>query len=854
MSAPTIHSGGMLGRYRLLEQIGAGGMGVVYRAHDERLDRDVAIKLLNPGSIRSAIARHRVRNEALALSRLSHPNIETIFEFDTKDDCDFLVVELIPGASLDELLNKGSIPQSLAISLTIQLLRGLAAAHEKGIIHRDLKPSNLRLTQDSFLKILDFGLAHIHDQEEPEKHNLTTETHSTVLSGTLAYMSPEQLRGARLDLRSDIYAAGLVLYQMCTGRAPFTESGAMLIDAILNRPIPQPRKLNPEISPTLEAVILKAVNKDPRSRFQSAREMLAELEAIDSLSKVGFTSRALEISIVALLILILAFIGALQHRRISALVQRLLHPVPANKYVAVMPFRSVANDDPPYEQGLAEALAARLMEITAAQAVQVVSPRELRAEHVEDVADARKKLGVNLVVAGTLQRLQGATRVTLELVDASTRRLLRAANFTASTSDSFSLQDQIIDRTVEMLEVEIHSNVSSNDHGTTNQEAFRLYTRGVGFLETETLPEDVDSAIVQFERALTLDPGYARASAGLGLAYFEKYRLTKEPSLVNKARSACERALTLDAQSPHGNICLGVVHRGIGQYQAAVSDFQMAIASDPNNDEAYRGLASAFVELNRMQDAEETYKKAISIHPQYASGYGQLAHLYRREAKYTLAIAEYKKAIELAPEDARYWFSIGADYYNAGDYPRSIDALQKAITIRPSYQAYSNLGLSYLALRRFPDAIASFEQAVALGSHIIQTFGNLGRAYYYFPSKRDLARSPLEKALQLAAADLNVNPQDADVYTLAAEYSAMLGKRSEAIQHLNKALQLRPNDAETLYFAGIVHAVLGERDKAITWLQAAMKRGYSRAEIDSAVELDELRKSPEFKAHLSDVH
>src|SRR5689334_9360089 len=344
MPVPTRHTGGMLGRYRLLEQIGAGGMGVVYRAHDERLGRDVAIKLLAPGSIRSVVARHRVRNEAMALSRLSHPNVETIFEFDTQDDCDFLVVELIPGVSLDELLNKGPLPQTLAVSLTIQLLRGLAAAHEKGIIHRDLKPSNLRLTQDSFLKILDFGLAHIHDQEEPEKHNLTTETHSTVLSGTLAYMSPEQLRGARLDLRSDIYAAGLVLYQMCTGRPPFSESGAMLIDAILNRPIPQPRKLNAEISPTLEAVILKAVNKDPKSRYQSAREMLAELEALDSLTRIRFTSRALEISIVALLTLILAFIIAFQHRRITAFVQHLLHPVPANKYVAVMPFRSVAND------------------------------------------------------------------------------------------------------------------------------------------------------------------------------------------------------------------------------------------------------------------------------------------------------------------------------------------------------------------------------------------------------------------------------------------------------------------------------------------------------------------------------
>jgi serine/threonine protein kinase/tetratricopeptide (TPR) repeat protein len=853
MSAPSIHSGGMLGRYRLVEQIGAGGMGVVYRAHDERLDRYVAIKLLHPGSIRSAIARHRVRNEALALSRLSHPNIETIFEFDTQDDCDFLVVELIPGASLDELLSRGPLPQTLAVSLTVQLLRGLTAAHEKGIIHRDLKPSNLRLTQDSFLKILDFGLAHIHDEEESERHDLTTETHSNVLSGTLSYMSPEQLRGTRLDPRSDIYAVGLVLYQMCTSRLPFTESGAMLIDAILNRSVPPPRKLNREISPRLEAVILKALEKEPKSRYQSARDMLGDLEAIAA----GTRSRAssvLQISVVALLVIILGLITALEHRRITGWIDRRLHPLPTERYVAVMPFRSINNDDPAYDQGLTEAVAAKLTEITSAQSVQVVSPREIRAEHVEDVADAHTKLGVNLAIAGSLQRVDGDTRVNLELVDASTRMQLRARNFTASSSDTFHLQDQVIDKAVEMLEIEMHKSVGESGHGTTSPEAFRLFTRGVGFLENQTVPEDVDSAIVQFRQALTLDPGYARASAGLGLAYFEKYRLSKDPSLVDKARSACEVALTLNSRSAEGNVCLGVVHHGTGQYQAAVSDFQTAIDVDPNSDEAYRRLAGAFIELGRMQDAENTYKKAISIHPQYASGYGQLAHLYRREAKYTLAIAEYKKAIELAPEDARYWFSLGADYKNMGDYARSIDALQKAISIRPSYQAYSNLGVSYLNLRRFPEAIASFEQAVAMGSHTIQTFGNLGRAYYFYPSKRDLARSPLERALQLAAEDLKVNPQDADVYTLAAEYWAMLGKRIKAIQHLDKALQLRPNDAETLYFAALVHAVLGDKDEAITWLQAAMNRGYSRAEIDSAVELDEFRNSPAFKSHFTDVH
>src|SRR5581483_833809 len=413
MSAPTRHAGGMLGRYRLVEQIGAGGMGVVYRAHDERLGRDVAIKVLVPGSIRSVVARHRVRNEAIALSRLSHPNVETIFEFDTQEDCDFLVVELIEGVSLDELLTRGPLPQTLAVSLTMQLLRGLAAAHEKGIIHRDLKPSNLRLTHESFLKILDFGIADLGD-EQSKSHELTTETHSTILTGTLAYMSPEQLRGAQPDARSDIYGAGLVLYQMCVGRPPYSETGALLIDAILNRPVPPPIKFNAEICQPLQEIILKALQKDPKQRYQSAREMLRDLEVLDAAVARRSQHRSLQFASVILLVLILGLIIGLEHRRITRWVESRLHPVPANKYVAVMPFRSVTDDDAAFDEGLTEAVAARLMEITAAQPVQIVSPRELQAEHVSDIDDAHKKLGVNLGLEGTLMRSSSTVRVTQE--------------------------------------------------------------------------------------------------------------------------------------------------------------------------------------------------------------------------------------------------------------------------------------------------------------------------------------------------------------------------------------------------------------------------------------------------------
>ncbi|HWY70416.1 MAG TPA: tetratricopeptide repeat protein [Terriglobales bacterium] len=847
MSAPTIHSGGMLGRYRLLEQIGAGGMGVVYRAHDERLDRDVAIKLLNPGSIRSAIARHRVRNEALALSRLSHPNIETIFEFDTQDDCDFLVVELIHGASLDELLSKGPLPETLAVSLTVQLLRGLAAAHEKGIIHRDLKPSNLRLTQDSFLKILDFGLAHIRDQEEPEKHNLTTETHSTVLSGTLGYMSPEQLRGARPDSRSDIYAAGLVLYQMCTGRMPFTESGAMLIDAVLNKSIPPPRKVKRDITPELEAVILKALEKDPKIRFQSPREMLADLEIIAVPGTRSRRGQILQISAVGLLVIAIGLISALEYRRIAGWIDRRLHPVPPNRYVAVMPFRTVNNDDPAFDQGLTEAVAARLMEITAAQPVQVVSPRELQAEHVTDIQDARKKLGVNLGLEGSLMRSEGNTRVTQTLVDAATRRLLRAANFDTSKTDVFALQDQLVDKAVQMLEIEIHQGLGEHRNGTTNSEAFRMYTRGIGFLQGSN-PEDTQSAISQFQQALAIDPGYAEAHASLGLAYLQQYLMNKTQDLVAKSRTECEKAGALNIHLARAKVCLGKVQLTVGQYEPAVSTFQSAVSADSNDDEAYRDLALAYERLNRNYLAEETYRKAIQVRPSSAAGYVRYSLYLSHQAKYSAAAEQLRRAAQLSPDDGRVWSSLGGVYYLNGQYNEALVALQRAIELRPNYAPYTNLGHSYFALGRYEEAIRAFEQALSLGGRQIQTHGNLARAYYWFPATRPLADAEYRKALELVANELKVNSNDADAHLLAAQYNAMLSRRAEAIGNLNLALSARPNDAETLYFAAIVHNQLGNKPEALSWLKRAVQRGYSPTEIALTPELSSLKSEPEYKA------
>ena len=270
MAASEPMIGRTLGHYRILEQIGAGGMGVVFRAHDQRLERDVALKVLPPGTLHDDSARKRFRKEALALSKLNHPNIETVHDFDTEDGVDFLVMELIPGISLDQKLLAGPLPEKDVLKLGQQLAEALAAAHTESIIHRDLKPANLRVTPDGRLKVMDFGLAKLF-REITETDVTASVTESQGVTGTLPYMTPEQLRGDKVDARSDVWAAGAVLYEMATGKRPFPgEHGPLLIDAILNREPKAPSAVNGKVSANLENILLKALDKDPNRRYQSA--------------------------------------------------------------------------------------------------------------------------------------------------------------------------------------------------------------------------------------------------------------------------------------------------------------------------------------------------------------------------------------------------------------------------------------------------------------------------------------------------------------------------------------------------------------------------------------------------------
>src|SRR3990170_3291892 len=272
--------GKMVSHYRIIEKIGAGGMGEVYRGHDEHLGRDVAIKVLPAGTLADEHARRRFRKEAEALSKLNHPNIQTVHDFDTQQEVDFLVVEFIPGPTLADKLAAGALPEKELASLGSQIAAALEEAHERGVVHRDLKPGNIKVTPKGQVKVLDFGIAKLLKPAGPTATTESlAETHG--MAGTLPYMAPEQLRGEAADPRSDIWAAGVLLYEMATGRVPFGERVfSLLSESILHRPPPPPSRLKPGLSPRLEEIILKCLEKEPENRYQSAKELGVDLRRL----------------------------------------------------------------------------------------------------------------------------------------------------------------------------------------------------------------------------------------------------------------------------------------------------------------------------------------------------------------------------------------------------------------------------------------------------------------------------------------------------------------------------------------------------------------------------------------------
>ncbi|MGD0213205.1 MAG: protein kinase [Terriglobales bacterium] len=549
MEPPSEFVGQVLGRYRILEQIGAGGMGVVYRAHDEQLDRDVALKVLPAGMLADDATRKQFRKEALALAKLNHPNIATVFEFSSQEDVDFLAMELIPGKPLSERLHGGALPQPEIVRLATQLAEGLAAAHDQGVIHRDLKPANLFVTPDGRLKILDFGLAkHVPTASGGDVTRSITVDTGTV-SGTVPYMSPEQLRGLPVDPRSDIYATGAVLHEMATGRRAFPQTqSAELVGAILYESPAPARSASKHVSPGLENIICKALAKDPSQRYQSARELRVALEGLSTtpardfgaLLPVGPPKKSqIAIAIIAAAV-VLAGLGIglnvfrvrdrLFERDKSTTTGTTGLSVHGRRSVAVLGLKNVSGQAD--KAWLSTALAEMLTtELGAGEELRTVAGENVARMKTnlalpdadsygrETLTKIRETLNADEVVVGSYVPL-GKDQVRLDL------RLQDAVAGETLASISVKGREDQIDDLVSRAGAELRQKLGAGAISATdaaavkaslpsNAEAARFYSQGLAKLHAR----DTLAARDLLQKSLALEPGFALAHSALATAW-----------------------------------------------------------------------------------------------------------------------------------------------------------------------------------------------------------------------------------------------------------------------------------------------------------------------------------------------
>ena len=641
--------GEVLGHYRIAEKIGAGGMGEVYRARDEHLGRYVAIKVLPAGTLADPHARKRFRQEADALSQLNHPNIATIYDFDTQEGVDFLVMEYIPGETLSDKLRQEQLSEKEVVRLGLQMVEGLAAAHEQGVIHRDLKPGNLRLTTDERLKILDFGLAKLVRCLSPMA-NTESSLDTVVFAGTLPYMAPEQLRGAAGDVRTDIYSAGVVLYELATGRLPFPETlPTALSDDILHQAVPPLGRLRPELSPRLEEIVLKCLGKEPENRYQSARELAIDLRRLTS-----STSTA---SVVA---------AATRKRARSKRIRS----------VAVLPLSNFSRDPEQeyFADGMTEALICDLAKLRGVKITSRTSVMRYKGSETP-LPQIANELNVDAVVEGSVMRVGPRVRIIAQLIHAASDTHRWAQSYDRDFEDVLLVQSEIARAIAQEIQVAITPEEAKR-LGTArrvNPEAYEAYLKG-RFHWYKLSREHLDTALKYFQVSLERDPRDPLAYVGIAGVWGSRGDCGFVPprEASPKAKAAALKAIELDGSLSEAHISLANAQAVAWEWDEAAKGYQRAIALMPNSAEAHFFLSDLLLSRQRVDEWKTHIERTLELDPLnffFQCFYGW--HLFYL-CRYDEAIAELHKALKaepnLPPAHLRLW---GA-FYGKGMYEEAV--------------------------------------------------------------------------------------------------------------------------------------------------------------------------------------
>lgn len=864
--AMSLTPGTLIESYEILGAIGSGGMGQVYRARDTVLGREVAIKILPPEVTSDTGRLARFQQEARLASALNHPNIVTIYGVGKHGDVSYIAMELVKGKSLAQLLNAGPLSVDQVLDIAIQTADGLAKAHEAGIVHRDLKPQNLMMNDDGLVKIVDFGLSKMEDTATfgPSTPTAVGVTSPGTVLGTAQYMSPEQVRGAAVDFRSDQFSFATVLYELLSGKSPFMrETAVQAMSAIIEADPALIADVKPTVPADLERVIHRCLSKNPDHRFASTRDLLRELQ--DIRQSAGFSKTRSRIVapqrmakrrgrslvlLAACLILSIAVVAVVLMKPWKSDFN--IESLPAEKKVAILPFTSVQSDaaNQAFSDGLLETITNKLIQVERTQkGLRIIPASEVRRQNVTTPTAARDAFGVTLVITGDVNRSAESLRLTFNLIDAPQVKLRRSRSINVQMDDTRAMQDGLIVQVAEMLELPVPAETRAllAAGGTNTSLAYESYLQGRGHLTRYERIENVDQAIAAFKTALQRDERYALAYAGLCEALWRKDDLKRNPDAIQEARENCKRGIELDTSSPTVHVAMAILQNATGNYEDAAHESELALMLDPVNADAFRELGRAYQQLGKSTDAENVYKRAIAARPDDFSMYSNLGAFYYRIGKYSEAAEQFREVVRLTPDNYRAYSNLGGVYFYLKRYDEATETLQKSLDLQPTSRAYSNLGTIQYNQTKYADAARNFERAIKLNERDYELWRNLAETYRWIPADKDKAKDAYTKAAELGEERRRVNPRDGTILKNLAEIYARIGNRSAALPLLEQAIKSSPTDVNVMMSAASIYDSLHDRNKALEWVGKALRNGYPIEKIDSDPQLADLRADPRFQ-------
>jgi tetratricopeptide (TPR) repeat protein/tRNA A-37 threonylcarbamoyl transferase component Bud32 len=835
-----------IGPYRVIRPLGRGGMGTVYLALDTRLDREVALKLFSGPEATSAAAREQVLAEARAAAAFNHPHIASVHDVLDVNGQVAIVFEYVQGETLADRLQRGRLTPDQAVEIGLQLTDALAAAHHHGIVHRDLKPANIAVTSDGVVKVLDFGVARTMPPEGDADAALTT---FAGFVGTLGYAPPEQALGQSVDARADVFAMGVVLFELLSARRPFPGGDAVtVVQAMMSGEPPRVRSLAPEVPPELDGLIARMLARDPAKRPASAQQVR------DTLLSLASTERGTAVPVtvrphrwLAALLVAAAITAALV---VSIVWGRPETPVAVpSLVVAVMPLTNVSGDSEKdfVAIGVAENLITRL---AALQSITVLSRSVVNdaLSRTSDVVAVARELDATYLVDGSVQESGERLRIDLRLVEPD-GSVIWAENVQGNFSEVFDLQTRLTSAVAQALSVRLSGadRVSLADQSTSNAAALAAYWQGRTLLERRDITGNAKAALSAFDEAVSLDPNFADAHAGRGEVLWSLYLDSREAELARAALEAGTTALRLDPNRAEVRYTLAVTLAGTGQQNAAIEELQRALVLRPRFEDARIQLGLVLARQGRIEEAIAEFKKVTDARPNYARPFVTTGFALFEAGRYAEAAAAFERVTELQPEHVVAYQQAGAAYHELGDLERALLFYEKAITVRPYAPAYSNIGTIHYSRQEYEQAAQSYQKAISLRPNARETHRNLGDAYGRLGRTSEARRAYLEAA-RLAEADLAVNPRDARILASLAVYQQKLRSGPEATRRLGQALALAPTDFQVLRRAAQVYALANQPDAAVDALEAALARGLSPEALSGDDEFESLRQLPRFVA------